>query len=554
MRSEKVFQGPLRVGHRALARCVGFTESDFGKPVVAIVNSWNEIVPGHVHLRELANFVKIGIREKGGVPLEFNTIAICDGIAMGHEGMRTSLPSRDVIADSIELMVKAHGFDAMVCIGTCDKIIPGMLLAAARLDLPTVFVLGGGMLPFCPSYGHFKGRKMTAVDIAEVFEKLQRGIIENEYAKFVEENICTTYGACAGMFTANTMQCLTEALGLTLPLMATTPAVYSAKIRLALESGRLVMDVLKNDITPSQILTEETFENAIIVDMALGGSTNTVLHLPAIANEAGIRLSLDKFDEISRKVPNLCSIAPNGQHTIFDLHMAGGVPALLKRLEKFINKDCLTVMNRKIREIIEVARIYDDEVIRPLTNPFRREGGIAILHGNLAPKGAVVKTSAMNEKMMKFRGLARVFDCEESAVSAILSREINEGDAIVIRYEGPKGGPGMREMLTATTLLMLSGFENVALITDGRFSGATRGPCVGHVSPEAADKGPIAAVKDGDEVEIDIPSRKLDVLLDEDEIENRLSKIREFEPRVKKGCLYRYSKLVSSADEGAILK
>ncbi|MCS7143846.1 MAG: dihydroxy-acid dehydratase [Archaeoglobaceae archaeon] len=545
----------MRVGQRALARCLGFTEEDFGKPVVAVVNSWNKVVPGHMHLEKIAEFVKMGIRERGGVPLEFNTIAICDGIAMGHEGMRSSLPSREVIADSVELMINAHGFDAMVCIATCDKIVPGMLMASARLDIPTVFVLGGGMLPFVPPYGIFKGTSMTAIDVAEVFEMMQRGEIDMEYSKFIEENICTTAGACAGMFTANTMQCLTEVMGLTLPMMATTPAVYSAKLRLALEAGRTLMDTLRKEIKPSDLMTEKSFENAIIADMALGGSTNTVLHLPAIAQELGIKLELDLFDEISKKVPHLTGITPGGKYTIIDFHNAGGVPALLKRLEKFINKDCLTVDGQRIGEIIEKAQIYDEDVIRPLSNPFHREGGIAILFGNLAPKGAVVKTSAMSEKMMKFKGSARVFNSEEEAVSAILSREINGGEVIVIRYEGPKGGPGMREMLTATTVLMLSGLgESVALVTDGRFSGATKGPCVGHVSPEAMEKGPIAVLKDGDEIEIDIPLRRLSVLLEEEEIRKRLEKLPAFEPKVKKGCLYRYGKYATSADEGGILK
>jgi len=555
MRSEQVFGGPLRVGHRALARCLGFTEEDFGKPVVAVVNSWNEVVPGHMHLKGIAHFVKMGIRERGGVPLEFNTIAICDGIAMGHSGMRAPLPSREVIADSIELMIEAHGFDAMVCIATCDKIVPGMLMAAARLDIPTVFVLGGGMLPFRPSYGIFSGRDLTAIDVAEVFELAQRGQIDPDYARYIEENICTTPGACAGMFTANTMQCLTEVMGLTLPTMATTPAVYSAKLRLALEAGRLVMEVLKSEIRPSEILTEEAFENAIMADMALGGSTNTVLHLPAIARELGIGLSLEIFDEISRKVPHICGIAPGGKYTIFDFHNAGGIPALLKRLEGFINRDCKTVTGLKIGEIAEKARINDENVIRPLDNPVHKEGGIAVLKGNLAPRGAVVKTSALSERMMRFKGTARVFDSEEEAVSAILGREIGEGEVIVIRYEGPKGGPGMREMLTATTLLMLYGLgESVALVTDGRFSGATRGPCVGHVSPEAAERGPIASLKDGDEIEIDIPTRRLEVLLDDEEIRKRLSKLPNFRPRVEKGCLNRYAKYATSADEGGVLK
>lgn len=553
-RSEKVVGGPLRVGHRALLRCAGLTDEDFEKPIVAVVNSWNEVVPGHMHLNQLAHHVKMGIREKGGVPLEFNTIAICDGVAMGHEGMRAPLPSREVIADSIELMIEAHGFDAMVCICTCDKIVPGMLMAAARLDIPTVFVLGGGMLPFKPSYGRFKGREMTAIDVAEVFELMQRGEIDAEYAKYVEENICTTAGACAGMFTANTMQCLTEVMGLTIPMMATTPAAYSAKLRLALEAGRAVMDAYRQEIKPSDVLTEEAFENAIIADMALGGSTNTVLHLPAIANELGIKIPLDLFDEISRKVPHICGIAPGGEYTIFDLHQAGGIPALLKRLEGIINKECVAVTGKKIGEIAEKAKIYDEDVIRPLENPVHKEGGIAILWGNLAPKGAVVKTAAVSKKMLKFKGEARVFDKEEDAVAAILNREIREGEVIVIRYEGPKGGPGMREMLTATTVLMLSGMgESVALVTDGRFSGATKGPCIGHVSPEAAEKGPIAVVEDGDVIEIDIPKRSLEVKLSDDEMEERLKNLPEFEPKVKKGCLYRYSRLASSADEGGVM-
>ncbi|MEM1545727.1 MAG: dihydroxy-acid dehydratase [Candidatus Methanomethylicia archaeon] len=555
LRSSRVVDGVLRTPHRSLLRCVGLTDEDFKKPLIAIVNSWNEIVPGHIHLDKIAEYVKMGVREAGGVPLEFNTIAICDGLAMGHEGMRTPLPSREVIADSIELMIEAHGFDAMICITTCDKIDPGMLMATARLDIPTVFCLGGPMLPAYPSHGYFRGKSITIAELFEVPGLLKTGRITPEEAKYLEEIACTGPGACGGMFTANTMQCLTEALGMTIPYMATTPATDSAKIRLAIEAGRLILKVLERDLRPSKIMTEKTFRNAIAVDMALGGSTNTILHLPAIAYELGIDIGLDVFDEISRKVPHLCSMAPGGPYKVVDLHRAGGIPGVMSRLKPYLHLDCLTVTGRTIGEVIGEARVYDDDVIRPLENPIHKEGGIAILKGTLAPRGAVVKSAAVSPKMLKHNGPAKAYNSEEEAVKAMLNGEIESGDIVIIRYEGPKGGPGMREMLTATSTITGLGLgESVALITDGRFSGATKGPCIGHVSPEAAEGGPIAVVQDGDIVEINIPERKLNIEISREEMELRLKSWIPPPLKAGRGYLYRYSKLVESADRGAIFR
>jgi len=555
LRSSRVVDGVLRAPHRSLLRCSGLTDEDFSKPLIAVVNSWSEVVPGHIHLNKIAEYVKMGVREAGGVPLEFNTIAICDGLAMGHEGMRTPLPSREVIADSIELMIEAHGFDAMVCITTCDKIDPGMLMAAARLDIPTVFCLGGPMLPAYPSHGYFKDKSITIAELFEVPGLLKTGRISLEEAKYLEEIACSSPGACGGMFTANTMQCLTEALGMTIPYMATTPAVDSAKLRLAVEAGRLILKVLEKDLRPSKIMTEKAFRNAIAVDMALGGSTNTILHLPAIAYELGLDISLDVFDELSRKIPHICSMAPGGIYKVVDLHRAGGIPGVMSRLKPYLNLECLTVTGKTIGEVIDGARIYSDEVIRPLENPIHREGGIAILKGTLAPRGAVVKTAALSPKMLKHRGPAKVYNSEEEAVKAMLNGEVESGDVVVIRYEGPKGGPGMREMLTATSTISGLGLgESVALVTDGRFSGATKGPCIGHVSPEAAEGGPIAVVQDGDIVEIDIPERKLNVEIPWEEVELRLKSWIPPPPKVSRGYLYRYSKLVESADKGAVFR
>ena len=554
-RSSKVFDGIDRSVHRSLLKGAGLTDEDLKKPLIAVVNSWNEIVPGHIHLDKLAMEVKRGVLEAGGAPLEFNTIAVCDGIAMGHEGMRMSLPSRELIADSVEVMVEAHGFDAMVCLTTCDKIDPGMLMAAARLDIPAIFCLGGPMEPGCPSWGRFKGQTITVQELFEVPSLVKSGEMSSEEAAYLEEVCCGGPGACGGMFTANTMQCLIEAIGMALPYMATAPSTGAQRMRLAAETGWQIMRLLEEGVTPSCIMTEEAFRNAITVNMALGGSTNTVLHLTAIAHEFRLSLDLDLFDEISHRTPHLCNMAPAGPFKIKNLHDAGGIPAVQKELGELVDGSCLTVSGTTLSEAIRGAMIINREIIRPASNPVHREGGIAVLRGSLAPDGCVAKVVAIGPKMWSFVGEAKVFDCEEDAVQAIHGGEIGEGDAVVIRYEGPKGGPGMREMLTATSALVGHGLgEVVALITDGRFSGATRGPCIGHVSPEAAEGGPIALVEDGDEIVLNIEKRILDIELTEEELEIRREAWKPPEPKVKRGYLARYAELVTSADKGAILK
>ena len=550
LKSVNVKVGIEKAPHRSLFKALGLNDKDLSKPLIAVVNSWNEVVPGHVHLNRIAEAVKQGVKEAGGTPLEFNTIAICDGIAMGHEGMRNPLPSRDLIADSVELMINAHCFDAMVCICSCDKIIPGMLMAACRLDIPAIFVTGGPMLP-----GNFKGEKIGLSNIFEAISAFKSGKISLEDFKLIENCCCPTVGSCSGMYTANTMQCLTEALGLSLPYSATTPAIYAEKLRIARDSGRMIISLLEKKITARKIVNRYSIENAIMVDMALGGSTNTVLHLIAIANEAEVELPIEKFDEISRKTPCLTSINPAGKHFVLDLHEAGGIPAIMKELSKNLHLKCLTVTGKTVGENIKNAKVLRRDVIKSVENPVYPEGGIAILKGSLAPEGAVVKQSAIHPSMLKFKGKAKVFNCEEDAVKAMIDGEIKEGSTIVIRYEGPKGGPGMREMLAATSTLRGLGLEfNVALITDGRFSGATAGPCIGHVSPEAAEGGPIAIVEDEDEIEIDIPARKLNLNISAKEVKKRLEEWVPPKPKVTKGYLYRYSKLVSSASKGATLK
>ncbi len=550
LRSDVVRKGVEATPHRSLFRALGLTDEDLEKPLIAVVNSWNEVVPGHVHLRELAEAVKDGVREKGGTPLEFNTIAICDGIAMGHEGMKTPLPSRELIAASVELMIKAHRFDAMVMVASCDKIVPGMVMAACRLNIPTVFVTGGNMLP-----GSLNGREIAFSHVYEAIASYKADKISLDTLLEIERSVCPGPGSCAGMYTANTMACLVEAMGLSLPGCGATPAVYSEKIKIARESGRKVMELLERDLSVLEIVNEQSIENAIRVDMALGGSTNTVLHLSAIAREAGFNLPLERFDELSRTTPHLCNMNPAGPYYMKDLYFAGGVQALMKELEGLLNLDVLTVTGNTLRENLKTAKVVNRKVIRPLSRPVHREGGIAILWGSLAPKGSVVKQSAVDPLMMKFRGEARVFDREEDAVSAILNKEITEGTVVVIRYEGPKGGPGMREMLAPTSAISGMGLErSVALITDGRFSGATRGPAVGHVSPEAIEGGPIALVREGDEIEIDIPNRKLELLIDEREMEKRRKKWRPPQRKIERGFLSLYSKVAGSASEGAVFK
>jgi dihydroxy-acid dehydratase len=502
-----------------------------------------------MHLDKIAKAVAQGIYEEGGVPFEFNTIAVCDGLAMGHEGMRYSLPSRDIIADSIEIMVQAHRFDGLVLLTNCDKVTPGMLMATARLDIPSVVVTGGPMLT-----GLYRDRKLGVIAMFEAVGEARAGKISIEELGEFEEHACPTPGSCNGMFTANTMACITEALGLSLPGSATIPAVDSRRLRVAEESGKKVVELVKMDLRPSKILTKEAFENAIMVDLALGGSTNTILHLKAVTEEAGVPLPLDVFDTLARKVPHICNMAPGGPYTMEELDRAGGIPAVMRELGSLIHGDAVTVTGKTIAQNIFNAKVRDREVIRPLSNPVHNEGGIAILWGNLAPNGAVVKTAAVPKGMEDFKGPARVFDGEEAAMKAVMDGNLRVGDIIVVRYEGPRGGPGMREMLSITGAIAGIGLVNsVALVTDGRFSGGSQGLCVGHVSPEAAEGGPIAAIKEGDLVEINIPKRRLNVELSDDEIQNRIKRIPPHEAKVQKGYLVRYLNMVRSADTGAVL-
>ncbi|WP_039766767.1 MULTISPECIES: dihydroxy-acid dehydratase [unclassified Caldicellulosiruptor] len=552
MRSDIVKKGFEKAPQRSLFKAMGYTDEELKRPLIAVVNSWNEVVPGHIHLDKIAEAVKAGIRLAGATPIEFNVIGVCDGIAMGHIGMKYSLITRELIADSIEAMVMAHQFDGMVLIPNCDKIVPGMLMAAARVNIPSILISGGPMLA---------GRVDNKVcDLNSVFEAVgaySAGKITDEELFALEENACPGCGSCSGMFTANTMNCLSEVLGMALPGNGTIPAVMAARIRLAKMAGMKIVELVERDIKPSDILTIEAFENALTVDMALGGSTNTILHLPAIANELGIKLNLDIINDISDRTPNLCKLSPAGHYHIEDLYFAGGVQAVMNELSKksLIHLDLLTVTGKTVGENIKDAKVKDYNVIRPIDNPYSETGGLVIVRGNLAPDGAVVKKSAVPPKLMKHRGPARVFESGEEVFEAILKGKIQKGDVIVIRYEGPKGGPGMREMLSPTSALAGVGLiEDVALITDGRFSGATRGACFGHVSPEAAERGPIAAVQDGDIISIDIDNKTLTLEVSEEEIKRRLESLPPFEPKVKKGYLYRYSKLVRSASTGAILE
>lgn len=537
MRSDKIKKGVERAPHRSLLKALGLSNSDIAKPFIGIANSYNTIIPGHLHLNEIAQSVKYGIIEAGATPFEFSTIGVCDGLAMGHEGMRYSLPSRELIADSVEVMVQAHSLDGLVMISNCDKITPGMLMASARLDIPALMVTGGAM-----KSGFFEGKK---VGVSNVFEGMGRVFADkmtNEELDNLEDVACPGCGSCNGMFTANTMACLTEALGMSLPYCSTTLAVSASKTRIAKNSGKKIVELVKKNLTPLKILTRKSFENAIAVDMALGGSTNSVLHLSTIAKEAGISISLSLFDKISRKVPHLCSMVPSGPHDIEELHYAGGIPALLKELSPLLSLDVPTVSGLSIAENIKLAKVLDSDVIRSLNNPVHSSGGIAILFGNLAPKGAVVKTVAVSENMLTHKGPARVFDSEQESVLAMKNQEIKAGDVIVIRYEGPEGGPGMPEMLVPTATITGMGLsESVALITDGRFSGATRGPCIGHIEPEAATGGPIAVLKNGDIISVDIPNRTLNAELTQEEIQKRLKNWKPKPPRITKGYLSRYT-------------
>ncbi len=552
MRSDDIKKGVNKAWHRGLIKASGFTDEEINRPLIGIACAANEIVPGHLYLNVIADAVKAGILSAGGTPILFPTIGICDGIAMGHEGMRYPLASREHIADSVEIMIEAHRLDGMVLIPNCDKIIPGMLMAAARLNIPSILISGGPMLA-----GRFKGKDISISTVGECQGKLAAGKIELSELQAMENCCCPTWGSCAGMFTANTMNCMAEALGMALPGNGVIPAVYSERVRLAKETGKQIMYLINNDIKPLEIMTENAFYNAIATDMALGGSTNTVLHLPAIAYEAGLKLNLDIFNEISDKTPHLCNMSPAGPYHLQDLYEAGGVQAVMKELNKkgLIYNDALTVSGKTIGENYAGAEIHRSDVIRTIEDPWDENGGIAVLWGNLAPLGAVVKRTAVAKEMWRHQGPARVFDVEEDAQDAIFNNEIKKGDVVVIRYEGPKGGPGMREMLIATSALVGLGLDkDVALITDGRFSGATQGPAIGHISPEAIEGGPLALLKDGDIVEIDIYKNKIEVHLSDEELAERKLQWKAPEPKVKKGYLYQYSKMASSASEGGIFK
>ena len=550
MRSDMVKRGVERAPHRALLHALGCTDRELDQPFIGIINSFSEVIPGHIHLRSIAEAVKSGVRSAGGTPFEVNTIGVCDGIAMGHAGMKYSLPSRELIADSVEVVAQAHAFDALVFIPNCDKIIPGMLMAAVRLNIPSIFISGGPMLA-----GHWQGREVDLNTVFMAVGKVAKGEMSQEELKELEQVACPGCGSCAGMFTANTMNCLTEALGIALSGNGTIPAVDARRLGLAREAGRQIMELLAKDICPRNIITKEAIENAFIVDMALGGSTNSVLHLMAIAHEAGIDFPLSEVDRISEKTPHLAKISPAGEQHIEELDLAGGIGAVMKEIQRLLNMGVKRVSGKSLAEELAEAKVRDREVIRPFSQPYSATGGLTILFGNLAPEGAVVKSAAVAPKMLAHQGPARVFDSEDEATKAILGGSIKPGEVVVIRYEGPKGGPGMREMLGPTSLLSGMGLDDkVALVTDGRFSGATRGAAIGHVSPEAASRGPIAAVKDGDRIALDIPKHKIDVKLTDEEIKRRLSELPKFEPKVKSGYLLRYAEKVTSASRGAVFE
>jgi dihydroxy-acid dehydratase len=547
MRSDDVKKGYVRAPNRALLRALGLTDGEMDLPFIGIANSWNTVVPGHLHLRELAVKVREGIAAAGGVPFEFNTIGICDGIAMGHEGMRYSLPSRENIADSVELMVEAHRFDGLVCLCTCDKIVPGMLMAAARCNIPAIVVTGGPMLS-----GWLHGRELSLIDVFEGVGRVAAGTMSEDELCELERCAMPGCGSCQGLYTANTMACMTEAMGMSLPYSAAAPAVHAAKMRTARESGERIVGLVGEGVRTRDIITLEGLQNAIRVDMALGGSTNTVLHLMAIAEEADVPLSLDDFNEISGKVPHICHMQPGGPHSMEDLYRAGGIPAVLTQIEDVLD-DAMTVSGLTTLTIAEMARVEDDTVIRCKDDPVHAAGGLRILYGSLAPDGSVIKSGAVDETMWRHQGPARVFDGEQAAMKAILARQINEGDIIVIRYEGPQGAPGMPEMLSPTSALMGLGYRHVALLTDGRFSGGTRGPCIGHVAPEAQIGGPIALVEEGDAIAIDLEERRLDLLVDPEILKQRRERWKPREHTLS-GVLGRYARTVGQADRGAVQK
>lgn len=553
MKSDLIKAGIDRAPHRSLFKSMGYTDEEMKRPLIGIANAFNTIIPGHIHLDKIVEAVKIGIYMAGGTPIEFGTIGVCDGIAMNHTGMKYSLASRELIADSIEVMAVAHAFDAMVMVPNCDKIVPGMLMAAARLDLPAILISGGPMLA---------GRhpeteeKISLVTVFEAVGAVHAGNMTEDQLTAIEDSACPTCGSCAGMFTANSMNCLTEAIGMGLPGNGTIPAVMASRIRLAKEAGMQIVRLFEQNITPSQILTESAFHNAIAIDMALGCSTNTTLHLMALARESGIRIELDLINRISEATPHLCSMSPGGPHHIEDLDRAGGVGAVIKTLSEagLISKDALTVTGKTVGENIRNQKVHDNEVIRSTENPYHRQGGLAIMFGNIAPRGCVVKQSAVREEMLRHQGPAIVFDSEEDATEAIMTGKIKKGDVIVIRYEGPRGGPGMREMLTPTSTIAGMNLDaHVALLTDGRFSGATRGACIGHISPEAMQGGPIAIIQDGDIISIDIPQKQVTLNLTDSEIQSRLARWTPPPIKITSGYLARYADIVSSADEGAVV-
>lgn len=553
MRSIEVKKGSTRAAHRSLFYAMGYTEEELKKPLIGVCCAANEIIPGHMHLDTIAQAVKYGILEAGGTPIEFPAIGICDGIAMGHNGMKYPLASRELVADSVEAVANGHAFDALVLIPNCDKIVPGMLMAAARLNIPTVVVSGGPMLP-----GRLNGKDISVSTVFEAAGRFESGQIGKAELSEIEHCACPGCGSCSGLFTANTMNCLTEVLGMGLPGNGTIPAAYNGqRIALAKHAGMAVMNLLEKNIRPRDIMTAKAFENAITVDMAIGGSSNTALHLPAIAHEAGIDLPLELFDKISKKTPYLTKLSPGGSHHIIDLNEAGGISAVMHELDKLklIRKSCMTVTGKTIGQLIKHAEITRPDVIRTVEDPYRKTGGIAVLKGNIAPECSVVKESAVAEEMLVHSGPAKVFNSEDEAIAAICGRKIEKGDVVVIRYEGPKGGPGMREMLNPTSVLAGMGLDkDVALLTDGRFSGATRGACIGHISPEAREGGNIALIQDGDIIEIDIPNRTLNVKLSEEELAERKAAWVCPPPKVKSGYLARYAALVTSAATGAVLR
>ena len=552
MRSDLMKKGIERAPHRSLMKAMGYTNEEISRPLIGIAHAHNEIIPGHIHLDKILEAVKAGVRMAGGTPIAFGTIGVCDGIAMNHTGMKYSLASREIIADSVEIMAQAHPFDGLVMIPNCDKVTPGMLMAMLRVNIPSIMVSGGPMLT-----GRFQGKDVHLVSVFEGVGRVKANTMTEEELCELEDSACPGCGSCAGMFTANSMNCLTEAIGLGLPGNGTIPAVAAARIRLAKQAGMAVLNLLDKNILPRDIATAEAFENAMAVDMALGCSTNTVLHVPAIAHEAEVDLALEHFNEVSEKAPHLCSLIPGGPHSLQQLDEAGGVPAVILELSKknIIHSDVMTVTGKTLGENLSRVQVRDHEIIRTINNPYHAKGGIAVLYGNLAPDGAVVKQSAVDKEMLTHEGPARVYNSEEEAQSAILGNKINSGDVVIIRYCGPKGGPGMPEMLSPTSAIIGMGLgKSVALLTDGRFSGGTQGACLGHISPEAAEGGPIGLVKEGDIIHIDIPAKKIELKVDNAELESRRREWQPPEPKITTGYVARYSKLVTSGSTGAVLK